>query len=825
MTNFKHFIDEIKDELTTSGRVFDLVYSGVEIRSEKQNQARGDCPFCSKENTFVIFADNGRYYCHHAGCEAAAGGDVFDYLEWRGEPFYNALERIAAAMGKEIPKGENFDPEQHKKTLERRALLSVADEHFKEALFTDRGAAALEYLKTGREYSEDQIKAMGLGAFVGVESLAQAFKAAGYDNGSDIAQKMLSSKVIYTGYPVTMAMRSRSGEVDGFILRFISEPFENASKYLYSAGDTGFEKSLSMTGYTRARGRDEVVICESPLGAKYLNVSGARVPFVAIGGATITNEAAELLAQSKTGRGRVILALDGYSPISDKASDNNEKNLKIEHYYNQIERNIKRLVQAGFARSSIFISSYHGRFADDRGKLAPDDIAAGYDIAAAEDAVNNASAAHLWQARRVAESHGEENLERARAMDKGLEIYLELDDRLERREFADELGKHLGITQEELSERFASERAAYDRANAERLAQGRAEELSKLAAAGKLREFERMLAEIQDDLRRGRGVEPPQPLSLDALFEFVLNQPETLPTGIKALDGDISVPVGALSFLGARSGHGKTTFLINLLKNWLDLEQLKDKRIYYLSYEEAAGDIAIKLLMMRSGVVLDEKNNFTAFKAYIKRQENKIEAHVQNEEIERAFKWYADLASRGRLVIVEATQFNATDLSHLLEIYAERGDCGAVLIDYIQKVRSGGAHNSRQLEIQAVTHELSRVVIKHSLTVFTAAQLNRTSGTETFITETHIRESEDIYNEAALVLGLYNLTNEKSDEAAAVGIQQIRIDVTKQRNGRAGFSKRLAIVNGSGRIEATTTENLNNLNSDNAPSDWRKADK
>ena len=85
--------------------------------------------------------------------------------------------------------------------------------------------------------------------------------------------------------------------------------------------------------------------------------------------------------------------------------------------------------------------------------------------------------------------------------------------------------------------------------------------------------------------------------------DIVLARAEGLQTGYEALDQLISVPQGAITIVAAPPGHGKTTLQLNLLTRML--KRYPDLGFAFFSYEESRRALALKLVMMEAGEVLD----------------------------------------------------------------------------------------------------------------------------------------------------------------------------------------------------------------------------
>lgn len=74
---------------------------------------------------------------------------------------------------------------------------------------------------------------------------------------------------------------------------------------------------------------------------------------------------------------------------------------------------------------------------------------------------------------------------------------------------------------------------------------------------------------------------------------------EGLLTEYAKLDNYVSIPPAAITLVAGRPGHGKTTFMLNLLLNMI--RKYPDQNFYFFSYEEAPSQIATKIIQILCG--------------------------------------------------------------------------------------------------------------------------------------------------------------------------------------------------------------------------------
>jgi len=138
------FLDDIRARVPVS----ELVGRSVVWDRRKSAPARGDywacCPF-HNEKTPSFHADDrkGRYHCF--GCQAS--GDVFTFLvEKEGLSFPEAVERLAAQAGLELPKSDPRDKERQDARKSLYEVVELAAKFFEETLRAREGTSARAYL-------------------------------------------------------------------------------------------------------------------------------------------------------------------------------------------------------------------------------------------------------------------------------------------------------------------------------------------------------------------------------------------------------------------------------------------------------------------------------------------------------------------------------------------------------------------------------------------------------------------------------------------------------------------------------------------------------
>jgi len=138
------------------------VISGYVRLQKKGSSYFGLCPFHNEKSpSFSVSREKQMYYCFGCG----AGGNVFTFLmDYENFSFVEALKFLADRAGVALPEME-YSKEAKARADRKTQLLEInklAAQYFYVQLKSEQGKTAHAYL-TGRQLSEETIKAFGLG--------------------------------------------------------------------------------------------------------------------------------------------------------------------------------------------------------------------------------------------------------------------------------------------------------------------------------------------------------------------------------------------------------------------------------------------------------------------------------------------------------------------------------------------------------------------------------------------------------------------------------------------------------------------------------------
>ena len=121
-------------------------------------QMKGCCPFHGEKTpSFYVYEDG--YHCFGCGAHGDAIGFV---MQTEGRSFPEAVGLLAGEAGLEMPRATPTAEAADRARLDLHGVLDAAQHHFRNALFSPDGAAALAYLR-GRGLTDATIARFGLG--------------------------------------------------------------------------------------------------------------------------------------------------------------------------------------------------------------------------------------------------------------------------------------------------------------------------------------------------------------------------------------------------------------------------------------------------------------------------------------------------------------------------------------------------------------------------------------------------------------------------------------------------------------------------------------
>lgn len=269
-----------------------------------------------------------------------------------------------------------------------------------------------------------------------------------------------------------------------------------------------------------------------------------------------------------------------------------------------------------------------------------------------------------------------------------------------------------------------------------------------------------------------------QPYTLSDLQQDLSSTKEGLKTGFKELDELVRIPNEAITLVGGRPSHGKTTFMLNLFINLIN--QYPDHHFYFFSFEETRQQIAVKIINILSApFIFEEAKNLIQLEGYLRAGVDSL------PKVEEGKQKYQELVESGRLRII-GESYNVQDLSSIIASLKSKVPLGGVFIDYIQKIKNKIRFSTRQMELQNTSEIILETAKSCSIPIILGAQLGRDKDSKDKVKLDNLREAGDLEQDANLVLGIFNPLMEKAqEEQSQLTSRKVELKVTplKNRNG------------------------------------------
>lgn len=224
-----------------------------------------------------------------------------------------------------------------------------------------------------------------------------------------------------------------------------------------------------------------------------------------------------------------------------------------------------------------------------------------------------------------------------------------------------------------------------------------------------------------------------------------------IPTGFPSIDAMVNMHKGNLITIGARTGHGKTSFMINVAANAM----LRGEHVEYLTKEMSDKEILPRFIECITGKKF----------------------HQGKEEID------TEVLSRLNIHTIISVQDVAAICS--------QSKADIVFVDYIQILSSGRKSENRVAELEYITSQLKDIAMATNKCVISAAQLNRGLDTASRMPVlSDLRGCGSIENDSNIVILLYNNAAEKSTQTVARDLEGkkdgVDVLVEKNRLGKKG---------------------------------------
>lgn len=748
----------------------------VELLPELSPRAVGEkyylsCPSCGKKDSAFYYKNNQVIKCSRLN-ECRCSISLFDYLQVReGWPadFGSMLRGLASMVGYNLPALNPQDVQikaaEHARGVACENLFSVFRAHY---IFDDEAEPLKKYL-SDRGWSAAEIDNIEDVGFFNVGLIEKAVTSGELSGESAAAARDLLNFIgtRRAEYPLIFPWRGVGGHIKSFVFRSIAGDVE--PKYLFMSGSKKDEPFNIHAA--RALRTDEVYLVEGIIDALRMAAGGLK-NVVALGGAGLTAGTVEHLKVNKFRHVVLMLDSDKAGLVGTQAAISLLNSKGMSSYFVALPSGIKDPDE--FLRNGRTVADL---------KVLPRESGLRY------------------VTRFAFEAAGPDDIGKKKAAEGALNFLKDMPDDLSFGfEHLTELFSSYGISGTETEKKISEIEAKKNEGAARKKAADALKVALKDIEGGQPQaEVMARVADVQKAVQLENFVNTFKPYTFEMLVDDCVKTPPALELDINKwgvdLHNNIKIQNGSLVIVAGRPRHGKTTFLLNMLTSLCG--QYKDKTFVFITYEEQARDIGIKIISILAGPRAELKSKLAIETAF----REKANCDALKAGIDKFKKYTAS----GRLIF-DCRVMGITDLCNHINFFKSRYNLGGVFVDYIQKIPNdkGGSSFSRQNEIQFISAQLLETARNCDIPIIVGAQFNRKSDDEKGLKNTqkdaatasaqspgprvklnHLRESGDLEQDANIVLGLYN--------AAAEGAKTdlIEVDILKNRNGLSSISTQL----------------------------------
>lgn len=730
---------------------------------------------------------------------------IVDYvIERDGVEFIDAAKKLAEIAHIQLPQNPNYDPEEYKAYRDKANLLEDANGYFMYCLENaeTKGVSELNGHLKIRGYSPEEIKAMEIGYAPPRARLYEYLSGTRNYSKEFIEQSLPLNKGIGDTHILTIPYRS-GGTIKGFKFRTIERGVE--PKYLNS---TGLDRIGGFYNIRGVRGDKDIIIVEGELDALSATVKGIE-NVVATGGSSVNAE--QVKDAIRRGAKSFTICMDSEP---EKAADTVRQVNKIIQVI--LSEGVSRVYIAELPELEPYVSKGDMAYVDF--KVDPDRLIREEGVEVFKETIRTAKPYYQYLLDNILskfdaiKQEGDLTYRDSNTLiDEVVETASTISDPIQRDQYKQLFKtvpavKALGITEEAID--IAVERLTSTKSKEE---QGK--ELSKLLKDAKglqdKGDPEKALEVLEDRVKEVKTITAkgllPEPKNWERIIEEIGATPPAFKTGYQSLDKFVGFAPAAITLIGGRPSHGKTTFMFNLMLSMS--EAYKAHSFYFFTYEEPSKNIYVKLLNRLTasdlnehyGAGLSRNTNYEFIKQYIAQQRSDI---VEIEEGKRKLKVLVD---SGRIQIIDRN-YSVEQLYALISYLNKKESIGAVFIDYIQRMSTERRTQDKRTEIAHISDQVLQIAKDTGLPIILGAQLNRGAAGSNRPSLENLKEAGNLEEDSNTVLSVYNESREEDENEAGESYEgkrevELEIRALKNREGEVNQKATLSFDKWTGEVK------------------------
>ena len=753
------------------------------------------------------------------------------YMSHNNKTYWEAYEDFCKKANVPMPTTKSEEELREEREIEEQRALSFSRQQIALLKHDEPGSLAVwEYLTKVRGYSEELIKDMWLGYISPAEAKILEEKG----------KVGLTCNV--EEFPLSIPYLS-GGKMMGFCFRYISE--EAKAKYgdkkyrkTRSLKDKEKENPFGLLSNTLNKGHNKkagVVIAEGELDALHAIVVGIE-NVIATSGGKIEPETIEILKKKRYKEITLILDTDG------AGQDFTRQSIELIH-------------QAG-------LNSYVATLPDAKDV---DEYLGKHSVEELRQIIDQAQHGSLYLFFKEAQKFNsteqtDKDIDRflesvidiaSKEIDplKSSQILQTLKDKV-----LDQMGVNLDEIKKGIELKVAQQRQEEEN---KRLRTATDAELKKAStllsegktaeAAAKVRKAEDILQNVEDREKFAKLLQD----NTDELYEGYKVAPKSLTTNIQLYTRDktaypLIFPSGAISIIGAITGHGKSKLLQSIA---LDaIEQPEKGMILYLTYEESEGNVNIQFLNAYANIEVTKKNfsgnrgNLQTIREHLSTGEYKYflkskkvdertgKVIYDNTQViptfQRKEEEWKQIRKSGKIRLIKPEDNTLGLLKGIINYALQNPPLGlpirAVFVDYVQELYLEDKDKTygRVDELKKIMVDIDILAQEANIPIIMGAQLNRDTKSLKNLCNQIISDSGWIERKASEILLIWSskekgeaLTEKDLEDLGAVkktdrGWETMKLGVdgelflklTKSRNVPTNITAVLKINGNTGRV-------------------------
>lgn len=251
------------------------------------------------------------------------------------------------------------------------------------------------------------------------------------------------------------------------------------------------------------------------------------------------------------------------------------------------------------------------------------------------------------------------------------------------------------------------------------------------------------------------------PLEEDEILENIKDSRRIYLKSYPTLNKIMQFTEGDFLVIGARTGAGKSSFMLNLMN---DLKE--NYQCVYFNIEMNKATIYKRMLAIAGNMRVDSVNQ-----------------DKTQDELFRFNKAIAEVTQAK--VIIEHLSYNIDDIEEVIR-KIKTNKHKIIFIDHLGLTRTSKSNKSIYEQITEIVKRLRNMCLKYNCTIVGASQLNRNNfNEEKNLDISMLKDSGEIENSASKII----LLSQNKDEKKGTLNVNMKVEVAKNRDGKIGSIK------------------------------------